>query len=362
MKLFSGDIKKKIKYEISENKKNFIFALCFLAVINMYGNSIVKKSEKVMAEANAVLNSDVENPKKERGTFRRAILVDYDYGNNTFTYSNGEEFEVKTPISKYKEYYVEKEVIRDELLNQVSYKTYLLDSANSMAYKEFFSKDLLDIKKDNFVFKITPDNIDFFTVKQKMKFICDEYNLTEFQLKVVISVVYHEASWTYDDAYRVTNVILNRTKSKKNYLISRANRTNLYYQVIATNQFQGYVSGAGYDFEKLMSEDKDMVKLNGILDCLLFKLSVIPFDSFKCNGSRSNDWIGATDYIRYTKSGNVYHSLLNQSDLSDENYELPPADEYRYELTREDVMNIVRSMDNINSYTKKRVKYEVSPK
>ena len=121
-----------------------------------------------------------------------------------------------------------------------------------------------------------------------MEFICDKYNLTDYELKVIISVVYHEAGWYYDDAFKVATVIYNRTKSKEciRYIhnLTNLDGESLYAQVIATSytsegnkvqQFDGYLpKQAGYDYDSLLAEsqaaqDYDLVKLNGLLDCLI---------------------------------------------------------------------------------------------
>ena len=107
----------------------------------------------------------------------------------------------------------------------------------------------------------------------------------------------------------------------------------MYYQVIAKNQFQGYVNSTGSDYEELLRSDPDRIKLYGIFDCLVSEISVVPFNSFKSSSSSSNDYPGATNWIRYTDTGNVYHHPLEEDDLVD-GYELVPTQDDKKVLTR----------------------------
>ena len=79
-------------------------------------------------------------------------------------------------------------------------------------------------------------------------------------------------------------------------------------------------------FVNLVDFGEPMVKLNGIFDFLISEKSVHSFYSFKSSSHSSNDWEGATDWIRYTDNGNVYHDMVQQDDLNDENYVILPVE------------------------------------
>ncbi len=85
--------------------------------------------------------------------------------------------------------------------------------------------------------------------EEKIKWILDQYNLTEEEFKVVVAVTIAEAKGlSYEDAYAVINVIYNRTICSR--WINEIKRqtgedagTSLYEQVIAKGQFTVYYYG-----------------------------------------------------------------------------------------------------------------------
>lgn len=85
--------------------------------------------------------------------------------------------------------------------------------------------------------------------EEKIKWILDQYNLTEEEFKVVVAVTIAEAKGlSYEDAYAVINVIYNRTICSR--WINEIKRqtgedvgTSLYEQVIAKGQFSVYFYG-----------------------------------------------------------------------------------------------------------------------
>ena len=188
-----------------------------------------------------------------------------------------------------------------------------------------------------------------------MEFICDKYNLTDYELKVIISVVYHEAGWYYDDAFKVATVIYNRTKSKEciRYIhnLTNLDGESLYAQVIATSytsegnkvqQFDGYLpKQAGYDYDSLLAEsqaaqDYDLVKLNGLLDCLiLLKLG----EDYE-NPTFPLAPVFSKIYFYGDGCRNHFSGPISSSDVVD-NYNFP-YEEYEGEFTREDVINMAK--------------------
>lgn len=180
--------------------------------------------------------------------------------------------------------------------------------------------------------------MDSFSIDDKIKFICNKYNLTEFEFKVVASVVYHETyDDNYDDAYRVINTIYNRTISKEyvryiSYLTGLDGRS-LYAQVIACShsqdgkcykQFDGYKEAeAGYDFDALLETEKSLLTLSAIFDFLISEESIHNFTCFKGLGYEpgtsitSQDGYGITNWVKYTEYGNTYHDPLSEDDLVD---------------------------------------------
>lgn len=303
------------------------------------------------------LSAHVGNIVKNSSNYRITQVRD-------FNINNIDEGKIELLANRFKEYWdnTENSMSKKDLLNAIVDGTIkeMIDtnilavndtleekidtnnlSSNNVAYEKIDTNSLSSnntVKRE--VKEITIDEVDFYSEQEKFDYICNKYNLTEFELKVVISVIYHEAAWTYDDAYRVTNVIYNRTKSKEmvRYIgyLTGIDGKSLYAQVIATSygkdgtayqQFSGYLpSVAGYDYEKLLEKDPDRVRLNGIFDFLISEDCVHSFYSFKSSSHSSNDWEGATDWIRYTDNGNVYHDMLQEDDLNDENYVIIPVE------------------------------------
>ena len=397
MKLLDSYVKEEIKKAIKDNKAPILFGLIISTMINMgsmlalTGNKRIEKEKFLTKLAQdieegkehdefqemvekAAKNALLEKTKEESNqVFSDNLSLDYGgtkKGNvllkttgmsvtknsnykiaqvRDFNINNIDEDKIELLANRFKAYW-------DNTENSMP-KRDLLDAIVDGTIKEMVGTNVLDVSdttdekidtnslsSNNTVKReikeIIIDEVDFYSEQEKFDYICNKYNLTEFELKVIISVIYHEAAWTYDDAYRVTNVIYNRTKSKEmvRYIgyLTGIDGKSLYAQVIATShgkdgtayqQFSGYLpSVAGYDYEKLLESDPDRVKLNGIFDFLISEKSVHSFYSFKSSSHSSNDWEGATDWIRYTDNGNVYHDMLQQDDLNDENYVILPVE------------------------------------
>jgi len=114
---------------------------------------------------------------------------------------------------------------------------------------------LLVVPKSNpVVTQVTHTTLDSYltiniTKEDKIDYILEQYNLTEYQFKVLCGVVLSEAQAnSYEDAYAVINTIYNRTQSKSwvkfiNNRYGKDRGKSLYYQVIAPSQFTVYQSG-----------------------------------------------------------------------------------------------------------------------
>ena len=246
-------------------------------------------------------------------------------------------------LRKYKEYY-DKEKEHKRIYKLDFIRAIVADSMYGLSNEEnnYF--------KDNKEEGITVDNFDTASIEERMAFICEKYNLTDFELKVIISVVFHEAGWYYDDAFKVATVIYNRTKSKEsiryNHYLTKLDGESMYSQVIATSytkdgrkvqQFDGYLSNeAGYDFESILKNDTDLLKTNALLDCLILLKLGEEYDNptfplapcFSCTSFWGDGY------------RNHFSNQIPADDVVD-NYSFP-SEEYNYEFTREDVINMAK--------------------
>jgi len=358
MKLISisENTKQNIKEAFKAHKDNFVFALALVIVMNICSGYTLKKSEKAMTDAEQLLE-EIKKEEEEEKEERMSLEKNDNDKNEKFikkdilnAVANVDDKTLEMLAKSLNQYYK----IADGNLSKAKLLAEIVDEA----VKETTNDDIIivdDISSENEDEEITIDNFDTASLEEKMKFICDKYNLTDFELKVIISVVFHEAGWHYDDAFKVATVIYNRTKSKKtvSYIhnLTKLDGESLYSQVIATSytkdgkkvqQFDGYLPNiAGYDFDSLLAEsqaarDYDLVKLNGLLDCLIllklgedYENAVFPlapcFSKMYFYG----------DGIR-----NHFSGPIAASDVVD-NYKFPD-EEYSGEFTREDVINIAK--------------------
>jgi len=226
-------------------------------------------------------------------------------------------------------------------------KVFFVDSVANGMYELPITKTTNKIDND----EITINNMDLFSRDEIIKYICEKYNLTEFEFKVIASTVYYETfANNYDDAYRVINTIYNRTKSKRwvNYIssITGLDGESMYAQVIAPSQFDGCISTSGYDYDELLNKViYDGTKpfentLDAIFEFLISEKSVHNFLSFKGiywevdESEKMKDGYGITDWVKYTDLGNIYHNPLTESDLLDDEYSLVSTQENKNVLTR----------------------------
>ena len=161
--------------------------------------------------------------------------------------------------------------------------------------------------------KITHAKLDTYktvviTREEKIKYILDEYNLTEAQFKVICGIVLSEAQAnSYEDAYAVINTIYNRTQSKAwvnsvNNKFGKAKGENIYYQSISPNQFTVYQSGA---YLKNMN-NKLSVGYTAIIDFLYTKNNMHNYLSFRSNSSN----ISVSE--SFSENGNKYFNILTE--------------------------------------------------
>lgn len=338
MKLFGGNTKKNIEAILGDFRTKYILPVASLIVIiSCFVYTFFTGANDPTPTSPSYGYSDSDNDQNnDMGISDNGILID-DIKNSI------REYEIAR-MNKIKQRLMEMYNAEDKISYSNMSKAFLVNSVANELYQLPIAKSF-DNEMDCGV--ITINNVDLFSVEEKFNYICQKYNLTDFEFKVIISVVYNEAGWTYDDAYRVTNTIYNRTKSKEmiryvHYLTGLAG-DSLYAQVIATaygedgtvyKQFSGYLPDiAGYDYDTLLKKDPDMTKLNGIFDFLISENSVHNFRCFKSSSHSYNDYPGATDWIKYTDTGNVYHDSLLEDDLVD-GYELVSMEKNKNVLTR----------------------------
>lgn len=144
------------------------------------------------------------------------------------------------------------------------------------------------------------------TREEKINYILQNYNLTEKEFKIICGVVLSEAEAnSYEDAYAVINTIYNRAHSKS-WVRSIDNRfgkgkgNNLYYQVIAPNQFTVYQSGC---YRNNMNNTKS-VGYNAIIDFLYTEEVMHNYLSFRSHT------IKVKNSESFSEKGNNYFNIL----------------------------------------------------
>jgi len=145
------------------------------------------------------------------------------------------------------------------------------------------------------------------TNQEKIDYILNKYNLTEYQFQVLCGVVLSEAEAnSYEDAYAVINTVYNRTKSKSwvKYINNKYGKDkgyNMYYQVIAPNQFTVYQSGR---YKKNMNNTKS-VGYGAIIDFLYTEEVMHNYLSFRSHS------IKRKNSEAFSSRGNNYFNVLN---------------------------------------------------
>jgi len=357
MKILSGDIKKNIKDAIKICKSNIIFALCMVTVMNaasIYAAITNKKESNASDEGLYVVASDdnffedeINEVKLDVVDSKKSVIIPVTSINYVYkamsmnsmanNFSISDEA-IESIAKKVKNYYYlsDKKASKQKLLESIIEEAIRVPASND-SYIDYYAPNKMS-NEENLVVsdlfqdeEITIDNFDTASTEKKMEFICDKYNLSDFELKVIISVVYHEAGWNYDDAFKVATIIYNRTKSKEciRYIhnLTKLDGESLYAQVIATSysedgtkvqQFDGYLPNQGEDYERPVFP---------LVPCF----------------SKIYFW---GDGIRNHFSGSI-----DSGDVVDDY--IFPDEEYDYEFTREDVINMAK--EYVIS-TKKRVK------
>ena len=143
--------------------------------------------------------------------------------------------------------------------------------------------------------------------QEKIKYILDKYNLSNYEFQVLCGIVLAEADDTYEDAYAVINTIYNRTHSK-NWIRSIDNKfgkdkgMNLYYQAISPNQFTVYASGS---YKRHMNEI-DSVGYNAIIDFLYTENIMHNYLSFRSHS------IKISGSEAFSEKGNNYFDIIKE--------------------------------------------------
>lgn len=147
------------------------------------------------------------------------------------------------------------------------------------------------------------------TKKDKINYILDKYNLTEYQFKVLSAIVLSEAeSNSYKDAYAVINTIYNRTNSKSwiksiNNRFGKDKGRSLYYQAIAPRQFVVYEHGT---YKKNMNKT-NCIGYDAIIDFLYTEEVMHNYLSFRAHN------IKIKNSESFSNRGNNYFNILKDS-------------------------------------------------
>lgn len=147
------------------------------------------------------------------------------------------------------------------------------------------------------------------TKNDKLEYILNKYNLTNYQFKVLSAIVIAESqSNSYEDAYAVINTIYNRTHAKNwvrscaNYF-GQKNGNNLYYQAIMPNQFVVYEHGT---YQRYLNNES-LVGYDAIIDFLYNETIMHNYLSFRANSVKVN---GSE---KFSNNGNNYFNILIDS-------------------------------------------------
>lgn len=146
------------------------------------------------------------------------------------------------------------------------------------------------------------------TKEEKIKFILDKYNLSEYEFKVLSAIVLSEAETnSYTDAYAVINTIYNRTHSKAwvrsiNNRFGNGKGYSLYYQAIAPNQFVVYQHGS---YRKNLN-NTNSAGYDAIIDFLYTEEVMHNYLSFRAHN------IKRKDSVTFSERGNNYFNILTE--------------------------------------------------
>ena len=378
MKLLSNEDIKGLKQAIKDAKSQIIFALIIITIMNLCSGYVTKKHEKVKRKAEQLIASCQEI---DRDPYDDVNLLSDEDDEETEENENNDTNEnnnvVVRSINAIRKKYdpngmidikdEEMRLIAEKMMRYLSYaddsvaKKEFLEAIVNDSFKELINTKMVNIEKDEEVLveeesdeEITLDNFDTVSLEKKIAFICEKYDLTDYEFKVVFSVLYYEAGWHYDDAFKVTTVFYNRINSKESiryihYLtknVTEHGGDSLYSQVIATNytkdgkkvqQFDGYISGvAGYDFDELLKKDNIDVKLDAFLDCLiLLKLG----EEYENPAFPLAPCFAKTSFWGDGKRNHFSNSIDTSDAVEGYNY---PYTEYDKEFTREEVIEMAK--------------------
>ena len=153
---------------------------------------------------------------------------------------------------------------------------------------------------------------DTYGYDKAISYICDRYNITYDEFKIVSAIIMAEGNRTYEEAYCVTNTIYNRIHS-----ISSINYVNavfgmnvgksLFYQAVCPDQFVVYQNGRYYEFYSVLSGPV----FRGIIDMLI---SEIPRHNYLQFLANETDVQGQM----FTEKGNRYFTVLQENNRLNE--------------------------------------------
>ena len=149
---------------------------------------------------------------------------------------------------------------------------------------------------------------DTYGYDKAISYICDRYNITYDEFKIVSAIIMAEGNRTYEEAYCVTNTIYNRINS-----ISSINYVNavfgmnvgksLFYQSVCPDQFVVYQNGRYYEFYNVLSGSV----FRGIIDMLISEIPRHNYLQFLANETNAQGEI-------FTDRGNKYFTVLQEND------------------------------------------------
>lgn len=195
---------------------------------------------------------------------------------------------------------------------QVSYaravEKYVLETYQFSSYEldTFVNQLIVSSRNTKFQFSDRRDVIYYLyeianiSNEEKLLYIFERYQLTEWEFTVLKAVVHGEAKGDgtcYLDAYAIINSIYNRTKSTK---WRNANGESLYTQVVKPGQYQPYTEDT---YLKYLN-DNDSLCYQAVLDFLYSEASIHNYLNF-----RSSYRSRATD-VNFVSGGNYFHNVM----------------------------------------------------
>ena len=147
--------------------------------------------------------------------------------------------------------------------------------------------------------------------EKAINYICEHYNITFEQFKVVCAIIMAEGNpdvtYQYKESYAITSILYNRIHS-----ISAINFVNAYdyydghnifYQAICPYQFEVYQNGNYLKFFGVLSGDA----FRGIIDMLI---SERPMHNYLSYRFADSNVLGES----FTPGGNIYFQVLSEAD------------------------------------------------